>query len=353
MRIILTSEGKKVISELSKEKKIEKSQPNYFQTEYSRKSRNVPQIMTSSKQIPKMQTQSLKTNISNKTNNIITRNRSTISIDLLCPKPKVVNVNVKVLKVVFPKGGAEKYEVNPYQMKYQFAESKSSKMNQTEMSFPILNQVNSKITQSSNYKGKYSLKDILGTRTISQLKRRLIKDKKDKEEEKAHRGNIEYRSIYHSKSALVNFDEILSNNKIPVSKTNLINYLYLHKKQTNSILLKKISQSNPLQLNQLNKICQMSFSNKEKEKMYQDMRQNKIKEKENQIRTNYQNDLILMKTNMNDIKYTLDYYPNKSYLKECYKESYKDMKKTFWKKYHIDRLYKKTKEKPNENNEFD
>ena len=195
----------------------------------------------------------------------------------------------------------------------------------------------------------YSFRDIIPNKTITKMKLNIIKDRKMKDK-LSRIDETKFRSIYHPKTELENFDDVLNCAKINPNKMGLIRYLN-ESKNPQPITLKDLINSNSHRLNRMNKICETLLREEERQRVMNQNIQKKIKSSLNAEIIEYQNQINSMKEKINEYKEKMEKYNiNRVDHKENYKDLYRIMETKVWAKYDFDRLNKKNS--PKTKNDF-
>ena len=141
-------------------------------------------------------------------------------------------------KISFPKSFANNYDDN----------DTSSNIIDSNFQLPSLANNKSKTENSSFLNQRYySFRDIIPNNKITEMKLNIIKDRKMKDK-LSRIDETKFRSIYHPKTELENFDDVLNCAKINPNKMGLIRYLNESKNPQN-INLKYLINFNSHRLN--------------------------------------------------------------------------------------------------------
>ena len=262
-----------------------------------------------------------RTNINNSYDN----NENNISI---IKNPKYINLHYH--KLIFPKYFSDKYE----------KESKDSnniidsKMNSY---IPTKRLKNLNISELSD-KNYYSLNDIIPKKNIIEMKKKIIDDYKNKEKYNIIDEN-HFRSVYHSKSNLDKFNNLLFSPKIKSTKLSLIKYL--NEKKIEPKALTTLYKKFPIKLNKLNQICKLYFINKERVKILNDNIKKKANEKSNNVKNIFQIEMKDAEVKVDNFKIKLQKYRYKINEREKYRDIFFNIKNKYWDKYNLDRYNKK------------
>ena len=243
-------------------------------------------------------------------------------------------------KISFPKSFANNYDDN------------DTSSNIIDSNFQLPSLVNNKNkTENSSFLNQryYSFRDIIPNNKITEMKLNIIKDRKMKDK-LSRIDETKFRSIYHPKTELENFDDVLNCAKINPNKMGLIRYLN-ESKNPQPITLKDLINSNSHRLNRMNKICETLLREEERQRVMSQNIQTKIKSSLNAEIIEYQNQINSMKEKINEYKEKMEKYNIKRVdHKENYKDLYRIMETKVWAKYDFDRLNKKNS--PKTKNDF-
>ena len=238
-------------------------------------------------------------------------------------------------KISFPKSFANNYDDN------------DTSSNIIDSNFQLPSLVNNKNkTENSSFLNQryYSFRDIIPNNKITEMKLNIIKDRKMKDK-LSRIDETKFRSIYHPKTELENFDDVLNCAKINPNKMGLIRYLN-ESKNPQPITLKDLINSNAHRLNRMNKICETLLREEERQRVMNQNIQKKIKSSLNAEIIEYQNQINSMKEKINEYKEKMEKYNIKRVdHKENYKDLFRIMETKVWAKYDFDRLNKKNSSK--------
>ena len=189
-------------------------------------------------------------------------------------------------KIFIPKYFMDKYE---HSSKSRI-KSTINIIGKTPTFLPVLNtniSINSKEDDNDNnnnnninINGKkyFSFKQIIPSHTLTNIKKKVLKDKLEKEKNiKINEQN--FRTIY-KENPLWQFNDIINQPIFDYGNIQLIKY-FNEKKDTTPLRIKEIVNSNPTKLGKINKICQTISNNKENEKIMNDFIKEKIKYQKN------------------------------------------------------------------------
>ena len=247
--------------------------------------------------------------------------------------------NIKRIKVskrksfYFPKNFIDKYE-----------NTSQTETNSTNL-LPTLSNIksisNSQTNGINSNNEKYlTFNEIIPNKTIHQMKKKILDSNKRKNKDMKIT-NDNFRTEYTSESDLQKFNKILSYPKISINETNLIKYLNEKTKEPSQI--KFLYESNEEKLNKMNKACQMSYINDEKDKIFNVLVRNKLKNKSNDAKKIFQKEINKMENYINEGNKKLEKY-NKYKIneREKYYEKFSDFVYDFWSKKNFDRFNKKS-----------
>jgi hypothetical protein len=202
------------------------------------------------------------------------------------------------------------------------------------------------LKQNNIKKQKYTLGEILGRKTVYELKKKLIEEEKMKDKlRKINETN--FRSSFENFTKLEQLKQILEYKKIQPGNTNLIKFINQNKDDINKCSLNKIVQFDNMQMFKANKICQSVFAQQQQRKLFKDHLSQKIKMKHNQDKIEFDLDLKEMKRRIDYGNYIFNTYDRKKVDKmEKYVDTHRDTQTFFWKRFNCDHLgRRKNKEK--------
>ncbi len=246
----------------------------------------------------------------------------------------VKRIQLSTTKISFPKDFAHRYEDNDTSSTIIDSFNLPSLSNSMSQNGVNLNFSSSKL---------FSLKEIIPVNKINKMKIQILKEKKMKDKlSKINENN--FRSIYFPKTEFESFDELLSYPKINSDKRGLIKYLN-ESQNTQPIILKNLIHSNSTKLNKMNKMSQVLFLNKDKEKQLNLNIKKKIKNELIHETDELKQNIDLMKTKIDVFKETMDKYNKRIDFKENIKEIHRDLKNKIWTRYNFKRFNKKLEDK--------
>ena len=245
------------------------------------------------------------------------------------------HIKLNERKIPFPKQFVEKYESN-------------NLINLSNDIFPSINSKNKESYDGSNNslvrKEKYlSLGEIIPNKLITQMKQKIIKEKKIRDRDTVITQN-DFRSEYKPETDIQIFNNILSESKVNSNKSSLIKYL--NERKVNPLTIKILSNRDGNKINKINKMCQIIFQNEDKEKLFNDLVKKKMAHNMNTQKKEFQNNINVMGNNIGKIKEKLEKYEKKVDNKERYREHFNDMVVHYWLKRDLERFNKKSTPKP-------
>ena len=252
-------------------------------------------------------------------------------------------IKVKSKKVGFPKNFAEKYERDVI----------ISKLGNSNNSFlPTLNSKNPGFTENNFTSGNDTLmnrdkfltfRDIIPLNSVRKMEKEILNDRKNKEKEYRVTEN-NFRTYYDPETDIQKFKNVLKNGKLSTNKSSLIKYL--KEKEFNPLLIKNLSDYDNLKISKVNKMCQIYFKNEDKDKLFNDLIKNKIKQQINGTKKEFQNCIHDLGKNINIIKEKVEKYERKVDDREKYRDQFNDFVAQYWLKRNLERLNKKSTPKP-------
>ena len=250
---------------------------------------------------------------------------------------RVIKINEN--KISFPKQFSEKYE------------NDILNKNIDNTSNNILPTINSKqfdtqlkdINNSLIKKEKYlTLGEIIPNKSLTQMKKKIIKDRINRNKA-TFITEKDFRSVYEPETDIQKFNKILFNSKLNSNKSSLIKYL--NEKKIEPLTVKILSSQDGDKISKINKICQTIIQNEEKEKLFNDIVKNKVKQHINNTKKEFQDSINEMENEINLIQDKLKKYDKKVDNKEKYRDYFNEMVMT-WLKKNIERFNKKATPKP-------
>ena len=188
-----------------------------------------------------------------------------------------------------------------------------------------------------------SIKNLIGLRTMISKDNTGPQDLRIPLDDK-NKDSFNFRTKYEDKKLTYDNLAILLNLPMNPDRTNLIEYLK-QSKNISPVYFENLLKYNDNQIYKLNKICQIIFHKKEDEikeaKLIEDRKFNKekiIRQKSNNY-MRYVNSII-NQSNKIISDYTLRQESNNLKRKKMYMEETKRIKKKYWDKYGVNKLYK-------------
>ena len=273
--------------------------------------------------------------------------------------PINVHRKVSVKKFFIPKYFMDKYETNSNSTKNIITRSSlflpNVKKNQTIISKEeedlndikknnFFNNENHTIIVNNNYnnnkeKKYFSFKQIIPSKTLINIKKKIIKEKTEKEKEfKLNETN--FRTIYKA-NPLKEFNDIINQPCLEYGNVQLIKF-FNEKKDTSPLRIKEIVSSSQFKLEKINKICQTINENNNKEKLLKNEISRKILEKKNSEKIKCYNIIKSVEKNVDKFKGKLKKYKHKVDDKERYKDILKEISLKYWNKFNFDKFNKKS-----------
>ena len=193
------------------------------------------------------------------------------------------------------------------------------------------------------------LGDIISLRNIISMRKMLSKDSKGLDDTRIplndqNKDSYNFRTKYENKKVTYDNLNILLNYPMNPDRTNLIKY-YKQNKPISPFYFENLLKYNDAQIYKLNKICQIIFHKKEDEKKEAKIIQDKQFNKEKIIREKGNNNMqcineLMNKSNRIISGYILKQKANDLKRKKIYAEEVKKIKKNYWDKYGVNKLYK-------------
>jgi len=264
------------------------------------------------------------------------RSRKTKSMDF-ASNPNLFNnsksIIIKQKKIVIPKLIAQKYntdesygyllpDININNLaKTQKSSNNNDSPNQSKDKRKLSAKLdNSLINQNNNNNGNisrnnetlqlrdsYTLKEIVNKNAYDQLLIKLQKNEEQKNRLKRVDEN-NFRSDYNESTKLEKFVRLMDSG-IKSNEIALIKYIN-EKEEISDIFLKKVKESSEDKRIKANKICQIIFNVKMKEKLMNKIKLEKIQEKKEEESSLYKVYLEKMRNNLKDSSETLNNYNN-------------------------------------------
>ena len=359
MRIIITKRGNAIIQELdnSQRQSVNSSlnlkfgqtigtvsrnsvSVSYFNPKKNLRKNNRKGVLTNIGEPVKQRKSSLifrnsKYSSQNKTSNEFT---TSINIDdkssLSVKKIRQIKI-AKKKSYYFPKTFIDKYE------------NASTDTNTTNL-LPTLNNIkgisNNQTNGLNSINEKYlTFNEIIPDQTIRDMKKKILNLNEEKNKNTKITSN-NFRTEYVPESDLQKFNKILSYPKININETNLIKYINEKTKEPSQVKL--MFESNNEKLNKMNKACQMSFINDEKDKLFNALIKNKIRNKASDNKKMFLKKINTIENDIKEGNKKLQKYNKKISQREKYYEIFNDFVYDFWSKKNFERFNKKSTPKP-------
>ena len=334
MRILITREGTEIIEELEKNQFKNKFKKNsYLKNKYR-----------SLSPIPKSNVIKYSTSIkyfSPKNNN---NESNLIDFELAPPNIKTLK-NLKIHNLNLQKINVSKAIIE----KYDRSKSTTNLISNNNKLPLFLSKENKKLStnKSSNNNTILSFNEIIPKKKIKNMKIKIIKDKIMKNKLSKIDEN-KFRSIYSIKTDLEKLDDILSYPTINSNKISLIKYLN-NCKIIKPKILETLAKSNREKINKLDKMAEIIMNEDEKNKLQNNIIQNKLKNIQNEESIYIFKEINKIKKQMEGFKNRLEKYKIKD-KKEKYRDLLKDIENNYWNKYNYDKLNKKNSFSKNKTN---
>ena len=314
MRILLTDQGKDLLSLLSVEQDIDK---NVIQTEQSKsliKSHN---------------------SIINFSRNYNRTNESS-SMSKNASFENTKHLDLKMKKLQISKNISDKYN-NDTSKTHILINLPDLLQKRIEENFILKSDKTGKI-DDSNYLSdfQFSIKDILPQSSYQNLKKELDKDIGIKNKLEII-DETKFRSIFHDKTDHQILEEKLKK-KIGMDRLNLIKYLS-NKQFIKYQFLQKMTSYNDERLNKINKICHKVFENDEKNELFSKIIEEKMSLKKIKDVSDYKDELDKLSNNISSAnKIENNYSLPKDVRINKFSSIHEDWRKKFWSKNSIEKL---------------
>jgi hypothetical protein len=258
MRIIITNEGAKEISSLSKNSST-KSLTSKYNPLYNNENKskdlsksNSTSIIFSGQIFPKIKnSKSL-----SKEKNIKSKYISSFNLSQINP----LFIKIKQSKLQIPQEQTDLYDSDKYNLSFIVKQSNDifsnlsnrNDLTNNSLSFPL--------------KQTYNLGEIINKKCFDKLNKRIKKDQFINQHDKI----IDEKDLRKKDESYKVFEEIEKGKKtkIDINHSSLIEYL-INKKTISETLLNNLSHYDEDRMNRLNKICQRVIVGQEKEKMFE------------------------------------------------------------------------------------
>ena len=225
------------------------------------------------------------------------------------------------------------------QQNYENDHNTTEKLIQKDENFPEIASIKKLFKPNQ----KLSFNQILGNKTVTKLKKDLIKEEKMKNKLSRIDEN-KFRSNYRNFTKLEDLDYILNHKKINPNSTSLIRYISVHKDIT-KLSLQNIIDYNNEEMFRANQICQNIFYHQNEYQKNHFIREQKIKAKHNNDKIKSNRALNKMSDDLKAEDNIFKKYNKRVDRSEAYREKYNDMDKYYWRKYNVDNLMTKKYQK--------
>ncbi len=282
MRIIVTNEGVKEISSLSKNSSTNSLMTSKFSNPLNYNNNNdknkdlmksnSTSLIFSYQHLPKIKQINILNNQNEKSNFISSYNLSEINTPL---------IKIKTHKLQIPQEQSDLYDSDK--------NNDSFIVKQTN---DILLNISNRNNSSSFIKQNFTLGEIINENCFQKLKKKLVKEQMINQNNKKIDEN-DFRKNYDSNKV---FEEIEKGKgtKINVNNNSLIEYLY-NKKSISETLINNLSNYKEGKLNKINKICQKCIILQEKEKLFLEKSKEKIQLEKRKEEEECKRDIDLLK----------------------------------------------------------
>ena len=302
MRIIITNEGVKEISSLSKNSSTNSiiTTKFYNPLNYNNNNDKSKDLMKSNstslifsyQHLPKIKQININ-NQNEKTKSISSYNLSEINAPL---------INIKTHKLQIPQVQSDLYDSDKYNDSFIVKQTNDILLN--------ISNKNDSINNNNSYyiKENFTLGEIINEKCFQQLKKKLLKEQLINQHNKIINEN-DFRKNYDSNKI---FDEIEKgkSTKINVNNNSLIEYLY-NKKSISETLINNLANYKEDKLKKINKICQKFILGQEKEKIFFEKSKEKIKLDKRKEEEECKKDLESMKLSIDKETTTINKFPFK------------------------------------------
>ena len=245
-------------------------------------------------------------------------------------------VKIKNKKIGFPTNFIEKYERDAINTKLgnnnSFLPTLTSKIQEN-------NNVSSGMDNFINKEKYLSFGEIIPKNTVRKMEKEILTDRINKEKDYKLTEN-NFRTYYEPETDIQKFKNVLNNSKLNINKASLIKYL--KEKKLNPLMVKNLSYYDNNKINKINKMCQIYFQNEDKDKLFNDLIKNKIKQQINGTKKEFQNCIHDLGKNINIINEKLEKYDKKVDDRERYRDQFNDIVTHYWRKRDYERLNKKS-----------
>ncbi len=282
MRIIVTNEGVKEISSLSKNSSTNSLMTSKFSNPLNYNNNNdknkdlmksnSTSLIFSYQHLPKIKQINILNNQNEKSNFISSYNLSEINTPL---------IKIKTHKLQIPQEQSDLYDSDK--------NNDSFIVKQTN---DILLNISNRNNSSSFIKQNFTLGEIINENCFQKLKKKLIKEQIVNQNNKKI-NESDYRKYNDSNKVFKEIEKGKST-KISVNNNSLIEYLY-NKKSISETLINNLSNYKEGKLNKINKICQKCIILQEKEKLFLEKSKEKIQLEKRKEEEECKRDIDLLK----------------------------------------------------------
>ncbi len=194
---------------------------------------------------------------------------------------------------------------------------------------------------SPETRNNYTFREIISEDAYAELKSKLKKEKKIKDA-LSRIDESKFRSVYGEHDKSIQLEGMLDKT-INANKMTLIKYINQNQKISDNFI-KKVCESDDEKIIKTNKICQIVFHNKEKDKLLNDIIKERIRHKKNKEKTEYKVGLENMDETLKDFSLLLSNYNRKASGSKFgkYKDIHSDVVNNYWRRYNVDNLMFKT-----------
>jgi hypothetical protein len=242
-------------------------------------------------------------------------------------KPKILDVKQK--KIILPKTVCDKY--NHDSIEYTNNEQSHMDHSNSQMNTHL----HSSITRSVDLpviKDFYSLKEIVPTSALSEMKKKL------KNEYETRKFNNNLRTSGKNIKEVIKDLEIKAEHPIKADKVNLIYYLK-HKDDISNILIDNLATIKEDRLVRINKICQQVVERNEVEEVIlRNKIQNKLSFRQKQAKEDFDKNLIKMESDVKEEERIINLNKKKPDDKEKYYYQHKEVTK-YWDKFKVNLVF--------------
>ena len=379
MRIIITKNGKYILSEIENEKTINadlnKEQANTFQKFRNFSCLKLPRLKKNYSSLKAFyethknmrwgRGNCIKSSLGRKTtDNFFMRDESQINKKELDLAKKIklakskINLSQQFLEKYDDLDNTYKEKINKLTntLKSKVDKTKEEK-DKNDIAFNTINinsngKINNKdflATSNNNLKHKILLGDIISVNNLISMRKMLSKNNIGPNDtriplDEQNKDSYNFRSKYENKKVTYDNLNILLNIPMNPDRINLLEY-YKQNKPIAPFYFENLLKYNDAQKYKLNKICQIIFHKKEDEKKEAKIIKDKKFNREKMLRQKGSNNIkyvneLINKSNEIIAGYTLKQETNNIKRKKIYMEEVKKIKKKYWDKYGVNKYYK-------------